>query len=208
MAGSEVEIVNSALIKIGESAIASLDAIQKAARVSKRQYPLMRRRLLRRARWNFAMKRESLAPESTVPKFGFDNKFMLPSDALRVVGLFDENELQQNYTSNRDPWKVEGRFIYADGSELKIFYLADITDTAQFDPQFDECLAWLLASELAFDLTSGVQYVTLTREGFKDAFKEARLSDAIEGTPEFIEASEWVDSRVGNFPLRIGPVNF
>ncbi len=208
MAGSEVEIVNSALIKIGESAIASLDAIQKAARVSKRQYPLMRRKLLRRARWNFAMKRQSLAPESTVPKFGFDNRFMLPSDALRVVGLFDENELQQNYTSNRDPWKVEGRFIYADGSELKIFYLADITDTAQFDPQFDECLAWLLASELAFDLTSGIQYANFAKEGFKDAFKEARLSDAIEGTPEFIEASEWVDSRVGNFPLRIGPVNF
>lgn len=197
MATSDVEIVNSALIKIGEDPIASLDESRKAARRAKRQFPILRNQLLRMYRWNFAIKRATLAPESTGPAFGFESRFMLPDDCLRVLGIYNDNEPLQNYTSSRVPWKVEQGFIHADGDTLNIFYIAEITDPQQFDAQFDEVLAWFIARDLAFNLSSGPDMVKLADSGYKEALREAKLSDAVEGTPEVVQSSEWLDARLG-----------
>ena len=208
MATSEVEIVNSALIKLGERTISSLDEDRKAARKAKRQYPRLRRKLLRSYRWNFAMTRSAaLAPASPGPLFGFSFKFLVPVDTLRVIGVFDEQEPQQNYTTTTIPFKVEGRFIYCDLNPLEVYYLKDETNPAQFDPMFEEVLASALAVDLAYDLSSGLQRIEQVKAELRDAIKEARSSNAIEGTPEVILASDWFDSRYDNDgPLRIGPI--
>ena len=207
MATSKTEIQNSALVKIGEATIASDEQTGKVAATLKRQYPIQRRYLIRRYRWNFAIERVSLAPEATTPDFGFENKFLLPPLCVRVLGLYDANEPLRNYTSSKDPFKVEGRFIHAEGSEIKIFYLEDKTNTTLFDPMFDEALAWLLAADVAFDISSGTDVVKMAREGFAGAIKDAKRADAIEGTPEVIQMSEWVDSRQQlRGPFRAGPI--
>ena len=207
MATSKTEIQNSALVKIAEATISSDGQSGKAAATLKRQYPIQRRYLIRRYRWNFAIERVSLAPEGTKPPFGFENKFLLPPLCLRVLGLYDPVEPLRNYTSSKDPFKVEGRFIHAEGSEIKIFYLQDVTNTTLFDPMFDEALAWLLAADVAFDISSGTGVVTMAREGFGLAISEAKRADAIEGTPEVIQMSEWVDSRQQlRGPFRAGPI--
>ena len=207
MATSKTEIQNSALVKIGEATIASDAQAGKAAATLKRQYPIQRRALIRRYRWNFAVVRVSLAPEGAAPAFGFQNRFLLPPLCVRVLGLYDPGEPLRNYTSSKDPFKVEGRFIHAEGTEIKIFYLSDITNTTLFDPMFDEALAWLLAADLAFDISSGLDIVKMAREGFALAMKDAKRADAIEGTPEIIQVSEWVDSRQQlRGPFRAGPI--
>ena len=207
MATSKTEIQNSALVKIAEATIASDTQTGKAAATLKRQYPLQRRALIRRYRWNFAIVRVSLAPEGTKPAFGFENKFLLPPLCVRVLGLYDPVEPLRNYTSSKDPFKVEGRFIHAEGTEIKIFYLSDITNTSLFDPMFDEALAWLLAADVAFDISAGIDVVKMAREGYALAIKDAKRADAIEGTPEVIQVSEWVDSRQQlRGPFRAGPI--
>lgn len=207
MATSKTEIQNSALVKIGEATISSDAQTGKAPATLKRQYPLQRRYLIRRYRWNFAMRRVSLAPEAEAPAFGFESKFLLPPLCLRVVGLYDAGEPLRNYTSTKDSFKVEGRMVHANGSEIKIFYLEDVTNTTLFDPMFDEALAWLLASDVAFDISAGTDVVKMTRQGFLQAITDAKRADAIEGTPEVIVASEWVDSRQQQRgPLRAGPI--
>jgi len=209
MANSETEIVNSALAKVGEDSITDLTENRKAARVSARQYPLMRDALIRRYRWNFAIRRVTLSSEAATPAFGFTNQFLVPSDNIRVLGIFDEDELQQNYTASRIPYKVEGNKILTDDDTLPLFYLARITDVALFDPLFSEALAWFLAIDLAIPLTT----VRKLREdaviGFKKAVLAAKRADAIEGSPEVIESSEWLDSRHAGFtPFRPGPIVF
>lgn len=207
MATSKTEIQNSALVKIGEATISSDAQTGKAPATLKRQYPIQRRYLIRRYRWNFAVRRISLAPEATPPAFGFDNKFLLPPLCLRVIGLYDPTEPLRNYTSTKDSFKVEGRLIHAQGTEIKIFYLEDITNTTLFDPMFDEALAWLLASDVAFDISAGTDVVKMARQGFLAAITDAKRADAIEGTPEVIEVSEWVDSRQQTRgPFRAGPI--
>lgn len=207
MASSEVEIVNSALIKIGERTITSFDDVnRKAARVSARQYPIRRDAMIRRYRWNFAMTRASLAPESPGPAFGFQNRFMLPADCIRLIGLFDDSEPLQNYTSSTKPHKVEGGFVHADGTELLVFYLKKETDVGQFDPLFAEVLAVDLAMDLAYNLSTGLDKLKDLRIDFNDLIAQAKRTDAIEGSPEIIVASDWIDSRDIDVPPRIGPV--
>jgi hypothetical protein len=206
MSVSEVDIVNSALVKIGEDTITSLTDDLRQARFANRQYPLKRAELLRSYRWNFAMRRASLAPDATTPLFGFENRFLLPFNCLRMVGLFDEAEMDRNYTSTKKPWKIEGRYVLANASSIKIFYIEDVTATGDFDPLFIEALAWLLAKDLAYALSTGPRMVQMTDASFRETMRQAKLADAIEGTPEVMEASEWVDSRYAGGPHRIGPV--
>lgn len=209
MASSETEIANSALAKIGEGSITELGQNTAAARLVNRQYPLVRDALIRSYRWNFAIKRVTLAPEAEKPDTGFTNKFMFPPDALRIIGIFDENELQQNYTASRIPHKIEGRFILADDEVLPIFYLARITDVSQFDASFAEAFAWKLAVDLSYPLTTNRKVREDALLGFRLSIKEAKLADAIEGSPEIIESSEWLDSRHAGFnPFRPGPIVF
>lgn len=209
MASSETEIANSALAKIGEGSITELGQNTAAARLVNRQYPLVRDALIRSYRWNFAIKRVTLAPEAEKPDTGFTNKFMFPPDALRIIGIFDENELQQNYTASRIPFKIEGRFILADDEVLPIFYLARITDVSQFDASFAEAFAWKLAVDLSYPLTTNRKVREDALLGFRLSIKEAKLADAIEGSPEIIESSEWLDSRHAGFnPFRPGPIVF
>jgi len=196
MASSEVEIVNSALLKIGEEPVVSLTEDRTQARVAARQYPLKRDELIRRYRWNFAMKRATLAPDAVKPEFGFANRFLMPNSALRVVGLYDDQELQRNYTATRQPWKVEGRYILADTEVLRIFYLDQITDPTQFDPMFTEALASFLALDIGYAISTGPQLLQRLAQNFEATIRDAKRADAVEGTPEQIVASEWVDSRL------------
>jgi len=209
---SEVDIVNSALIKVGEETISSLDDSSRQAVAAKREYPLMRDGLIRSYRWNFAVERVSLAPDGTAPPFGFENRFRLPTDCLAVIGLYDADassatRLDRNYTGNDEPWKVEGRFIHADGTELKIFYLKQVTNVGDFDPLFAECLSWRLAADLAYFLSTGLQQAQRAEEGFFRALRQARIADAFEGTPEVVFASDWLDARSHrSTAFRPGPI--
>ncbi len=216
MAESEVAIVNSALIKIGESPIVSLTQDTEAARVANRQYPIKRDELLRSYRWNFAIKRATLALDSVAPAFGFTHQFVLPDDNIRVIGIYDDTQPLQNYTSSRIQWKMESveisganqlRLLTTD-SVSQVFYLAQITDVGLFDAQFAEALSLSLAVDLAYFLSTGDSRLAGIEARFTEVIRQAKLSDAIEGKPEVIEASDWVDSRYTD-PLinsRIGPV--
>ena len=92
MATSETAIANSALAKIGAKSILSLDDDSREARLMKQQFAPLRDMLLRSHPWNFAIKRLELAASSTAPIFGFDNRFVLPVDYLRVLEIDSEDQ--------------------------------------------------------------------------------------------------------------------
>lgn len=203
----QLSIINSALIKISESPLSTNDGSRRAV-FAFGQYDALRRALLRSYRWNFAMKRAFLAPTLTPPLFGFGKKCELPNDCLQLHGVFDTSEPDQNYTTGRFAHRVEGRSLLVNLDAPGIFYTADIDNTSLFDPLFAEALAWKIAADLAYALTTGPQAAQAAQQGFAMAVRDARFANAIEGTPEVIQASEWVDSHYGARGRfnRIGPV--
>lgn len=199
MATSETELVNTALVRIGETRpIANLDnETSDAGEHSRRLYPQLRDSLLRKYQWNFAITRLELTSDpENVPPFGFRNAFRVPTNVVRVIGLYDEFEPEQNYTTSRDVFKIEGEFLLTNrDAPLQVFVVQQITNVAKFDPAFTEALAWLLASQLAYPLSAGADLMAEAKKGFVTAMNEARLADAVEGWPELQQASDWVDSR-------------
>jgi len=207
-ASSEVEIVNSAFVKIGEQTVPSLQDDRRQAQLARRQYSFKRDELIRSYRWNFAVSRAQLAPEADQPPFGFKNKFLQPTDNLRILGVWQAGQAPQNYTGGDIVWKKEGPYILADDDLLNIFYMRQETNPVRFDPLFTETLAWFLAYDLAFALSTGPNMVSEAFNGFQQALRQARFADAIETTPEVLRSSEWLESRFeGTRPPRIGPVN-
>ena len=182
---SEIEIVNRALIKLGEKTILSLDDDKKAARIMKALYDPTRDYVTRSHPWSFAIKRVELARNAADPVFGYAYSYKLPSDCLRVL------------IPNREIWEygIEGRNLTTNDGDAFIKYIARITDPNIFDPSFSESLACKLAAEGATSLTDNDPRHKAMVQLYNLSIIEARSVNAMEAGPKWIEAEEWIDSR-------------
>lgn len=188
MASSVVELVNNALVELGEpNLITSIDEATRAAVLAKQKYPSVRDAVLRAYPWNCAVKRQALAPEAETPVYGWTYKFRLPSDCLRVLGF----ELSD------DEFAVEGRFVVADTNVLKMKFIQQVTDVTQFDALLCEAISSRLAHSLAYAITQSASMREACWENYKAKLREARSIDAQESMPQSTEASEWVEARQG-----------
>jgi hypothetical protein len=176
---SDVEIANRALSKLGDKTIVSLTEDSNSARAINECYVLVRKNEIRRHSWHFAKKRALLAASATAPAFDFSYAYPLPSDCLRVLMPHPESDSVQ-YDGKVD-WKIEGRSILSDqAGPLKITYLADVTDSEQFDAAFVDTFAARLAAEVSMRLTGSAEKRKLALEEYRMSLLEARRVNAFE----------------------------
>lgn len=211
MAGSQVEIVNLGLQKCGEARIRSMTQDTQAAREANSCWESVRRAALRRHYWNFAKGRAQLAPSATAPLMGWTYQFPVPTDFLALRGIYVNGNYQQQYTDIPEPYVLENNgtqmVIMSEINPLYITYTRNVTDTAQYDPLFDQVLACDLAVQLAYPLSLSMERIQQIERERLGWLKEAKLINAIENKSERFEASEWTDSRFsGDQYLRRGPV--
>jgi hypothetical protein len=197
---SQVEIVNRALVKIGEARITSMDDNVHAARTASAIWDTLRDSELRARNWNFAIVRDSLAALVDTPAFGFDYQYQLPSDCLRVVQVgeyFPYVNLGDYRGSSTAMWQIEGGKILTDlGAPLKVRYVSRVETTGEWDPTFVECFACKLAVELAEALTQSNTKRELAWNEYKEALRMANRSDAIENPPEDVQDTPWIIARL------------
>ena len=185
---TDVEIANFALAKLGERSIAAFGDDSPHARLVNLTYADLRDALLREHAWNFAMARASIAANSTPPTWGFARAFELPAACLRVWSVYNPNEY---------PWKVEGSQIVSDiGTPIKILYINQITNPAQFDSLFVDTFSAFLAAEWAEKITGTAAVRQQMTELYMAKLTQARSSDGQEGTPEVLEANLWIQARI------------
>ena len=88
---SDIEIANMALGYCGDETITSLGSANKRARQCSLYFDSARRRALRLGGWNCNSKRASLGLDGTSPLWGYDNRYLLPSDEpIESGGAFME----------------------------------------------------------------------------------------------------------------------
>lgn len=190
MAASEIEICNSALIKIGQNRITGFTDDSKAARICAEQYAKCRDELLMSHPWNFAMARVELAALTTTPVQVDDTytyQFQLPSDCLRVW--------KTSLPGVDDPWSVEGGILLAEVNTIKIQYIRRVTEPGLFSAQFAEVLAWRIAWDISYAITQKLTLTEMMMNGYQKMLSQARTYDSQEGSIQQVEASEWFDSR-------------
>lgn len=206
---SEVQIGNSALVKVGGGRIASFDDAGKAAAVLKRQYPIQRNALLESYNWTFSIGRATLSADATAPAFGFSYRMLLPADCLRFVGIYDGigspnsygslagTNAPGNYSGSKILHKIEGRFLMFDSDTAMIFYIREVTNVTEFSPLFGEALALKLAVDIGYDLSAGAQRIAQLEGQLEQTINKAQLTQAIQGTAEIMISSEFVDAHNG-----------
>lgn len=183
MATTFVEIANRAITYLGGETITSLDDDTKEGRACKRLYEQTRDQLLRDHPWNFAIKRASLAANTTAPVFEYTNAFDWPDKCLRIIEV-----------NTTEEWAVEGQQIVTDAAApLEIVYIERVTDPNLFDAKFIEAYSLRLAADIAYDITASQTVASNAETKYASLLQEARLIDA----QESLSANEqsWLDAR-------------
>jgi len=168
---SVVQICNSALNQLGASSITALTENSKNARICNERYETIRDAVYRSHPWNCLVKRVQLAQDSDTPAWGFTYQYTLPSDCLRVLQIKDYNS----------DYKIEGRKLLIEESEVYLIYLAIETDVNQLDILLRETISAALAQDISYAITSNLQVAKLMAEKYQAKLSEARHTDASEG---------------------------
>ena len=199
---SETQIANRALTKIGAGRILSLLDDTNEGRTLNSMFAQVRDAELRRHRWKFALKRDSLLALVAAPAWGFLYQFPLPSDFLALVQV---NDIYIRPASKAvGPWQVErssdgsGQVILTDlTAPLKVRYVSRVDNAALFDPLFVECFACKLALESSDSIAKGIVDKDSLEKAYRFALTEAVRADAIEAPPDELPWGTWLESREG-----------
>lgn len=189
MASTETSICNSALAKLGSEPILSLDDDNFRARLCKQQFGILRDEVLESHPWNFAIRRKQIAAVSGFvdPQGEFSYSFQLPSDCLRVIRADRDSEILH---------KIESDRLLANDEDVRIQYIALVTDVSKWSRNFREVLAWRIAWDLAYAITQSLNVAQNMQAAYELALRRARSYDAQEGSiGNKIQADTWINSR-------------
>lgn len=197
---SVIQVANRALTKLGSARITSLADDVKGARAIASCFEDLRDDEMRAHRWQFTLKRTSLAAMSTAPAFGYQYQYQVPADFLKIDQVNDEfpSAVMDNYIGAETlDWVLENNLILTGmGAPLKLRYIARIEDPNSWDVNFREALASRIAMELAEDLTQSNEKKRAAADDYDRAIKQAVRSNSIERLPVQPPDDQWVISRI------------
>lgn len=184
MATTAVDICNSALAKIGLEPIVALTDTNPRAVICNQVYTKLRDKLLRSHPWKWTLVRAQLTADPTAPSWGYAHRYPVPNDCLRIVGV-----------DSRFPWVVEQGWILTDDNEMNIRYIQAITDVTKFDPMFAEVLAWAIANDICYTLTTSNTLKDQISKEYEKELAMARSFDAQQQSTQIVQSDDWLLSR-------------
>jgi hypothetical protein len=184
---SAIDIANMALTRIGQKRIVAFTDDTERARLCDLYYDQARKEVLVSHPWGVASKRVSLAVDGAAPAHGYNNRFTLPGDYLRVLSV----ESASGHT-----WEVEGNFIVtSEDAPLKLKYTFDLEDTTRFNPTMVNCIVLRLAAHLAEKVTtSTTKKATLIQE-YDIELDDAKRIDGRQRSAQPIADTSWITAR-------------
>ena len=184
MANSKVEIANIALMHVGDNVITSFSDGTVAANAINTVYEVTRDAVLRDHTWNFAIKQATPSLDAVTPIYGFNHRFDLPTDLIRLIEIEDNPK-----------YKIESRFILTDSNPINIRYIYKNETVTEYDSMFVQALAVRLAGTIAERLTQSSTLAEELINLYRLHLKDAKSVDAQVNYPDDLEANLWLDSR-------------
>ncbi len=187
---SEIDIINRALIKIGDQRITSRGDNNNRARIMNDLYEGVRDELLRECPWNFAVNRDTLAADPVAPVYKWATAFDVPADMLYMVS-----------TESNSAYRLEGNQILSNQeNSLKITYIRRVTDPTEFDTNFAETLASKLAYEGASNITGDLELQDRLFRDYNLSLIKSKKTDGQEDDPRDWPIDDWDLARSGGSP--------
>jgi hypothetical protein len=187
---TEIDVINRALILLGDRQITSRTENTERARIMNALFDGIRDKILRECPWNFATEQLSLAADISDPLYGFGNRYAYPSDFLYMI------EIQ-----NDEDYTLQGNYIHANsstglvGGALYIEYVKRVTDMSQADSLFVESLSLKLAHDACENITqSNTKKEQLLRDYENSISMAKRLNGQEKPSKAFVEDA-WISVR-------------
>lgn len=154
---SKSEICNLALSRLGDKkTVNDIDTpTTQTEKIFHKWYDVTRRSALRRLMPSFARIRKKWAKSDFAPDFGYKFAYKYQSNCLKIIGIGNMDEPITDYV-------VEGGYVltntdFKDG--LPVRYVADINDISCFDDVFIELFTYLLAYNVAAEVTESASMI-------------------------------------------------
>lgn len=195
MAKSKTEICNLAVSWLGGNQIFSLEADESLeARLCRANYAMTVRATLEEREWTFAVKREVLTPLAEDPPFGYGYQFQMPTDLIRVIGVYNPRDAGRN-SPRTIQYLVEGGNILCDLQEIDIKYIFEETNTVKYTALFDQAVAAHLAMNISVALTENASMQQAMAGMYLSKLDAAAASDGLQGSRERLNTSQLEESR-------------
>ena len=183
---NQIEICNSALIKIGADVINALSDDTKGANLCKTSFSNCRKIVLRAHPWNCATKRVVLSPLVGAPAFDYAYRFQLPSDFVRFLTINPDGD---------DDYRIEGTLLLADTDTIQLKYISDGVLDEELDDLCAEAVACYLAWHISYAITQSNKVKTDMWESYIGALRMAKSADAQEHPTVEFDVDVWLESR-------------
>lgn len=185
-----VTIANLAASALGEDDQLSADTDNThLSRSVKAVWDVERRAALRDHSWNFAMRRQALPASATQDATPFGFAYRLPAESVRLIEVLGYR---------RGDYQLEGPFILSDAAApLRIRFIADVTEPAEWDDMFAKAFAMRVAWQIADRITGDTGRAQLAERKYRDALSEAKRVDARENPQVPSVPTGWEMARGG-----------
>lgn len=199
---SDTGICNLALANLGnDSTIDSISTpVNDKELAFAAQYDITRQTLLKTVMPNFALARVVVAQKATTPPFGYGFYYEYPTDCLKVLGIGDVPDKVNDYSIENDGL---GLAILTDADEedgLEVRYILDVTDVAQFSPEFKTLFGWQLATDLCLKITQDANKAKAFHDSMPARYSALSGLNSQENRPIRISNSRFKAARYSDNP--------
>lgn len=183
---SQIEIINGALIRLGQAPIVSLSEDSKEAVYAKQIMDTEFEELLAEADWHCAYSTSALVKLSEDP-VGFKYAYQLPNDCVRPVKIeLDCNPFFLNQTSYGDTanssqsaYRIEKRKLCTDAEDVVLGYVSKI-GVSEMDPTLASTFILKMAAALSYSLTASTTNAQLQDQLYRAKLKTTKGKNALQ----------------------------
>ena len=157
MAESKTSVCNLALARLGGRRINDFDDNSESNLESiycRLFFEETAKALLKDHYWPFAKTRVQLS-QTTTPAWQYDYAYLLPTDFLRVVCVYNGADNILGRTENS--YEIEGKTLLTDEDEIYLKYIKYVDDVGAWDALFTEVFILVLAKKLVIPLSQDVK---------------------------------------------------
>lgn len=182
---SKIDLINSALVLIGDKPLNSLTEDRRAAVAALAIYSDVFEGELNKHRWGFARTIASLNLLAAKPKIAtFNYAFQLPTDLLVAVRLIP----------NEYDYKRYGYEIYSNQPAVQLDYIRKVTE-AELPSYFVRLMTYALARDLSIAIRDESDRFQAMDIRYKEEARNARFQDSAEFPQEPIQDVPFISVR-------------
>lgn len=152
------EVCNQALARFGAKRINSYDDnsdTKLEAVYCRLFYEQTMKSLMRSHLWGFAKARVQLSQNTTDPAFQWSYAYDLPTNFLRLIGVYDGSDLLDGRTYYS--YEIENGQLLSDESTIYLKYIKWVSDVPSWDAMFTDVAILTLARKLVMPLSQDLK---------------------------------------------------